>query len=99
LFASSARATSENDRSRAASFVGFGWTWYCFSRFEKQYHVQPNPTKLAALDLSFSDVARALEANNAVDAGHSRHGLNLGPDDPVLHRAQVSGLLQLRLQA
>ncbi|KMO20272.1 efflux RND transporter permease subunit [Methylobacterium platani] len=33
--------------------------------FEKQYHVQPDPTKLAALDLSFSDVARALEANNA----------------------------------
>ena len=33
--------------------------------FEKQYHVQPDPDKLAALDLSFSDVARALEANNA----------------------------------
>ena len=33
--------------------------------FEKQYHVQPDPTKLTALDLSFADVARALEANNA----------------------------------
>ncbi|MCE4226286.1 CusA/CzcA family heavy metal efflux RND transporter [Methylobacterium sp. C25] len=33
--------------------------------FEKQYHVQPDPTKLAARDLSFGDVARALEANNA----------------------------------
>ncbi|SEP51366.1 cobalt-zinc-cadmium resistance protein CzcA [Methylobacterium sp. ap11] len=33
--------------------------------FEKQYHVQPDPTKLTALDLSFNDVARALEANNA----------------------------------
>ncbi len=33
--------------------------------FEKQYHVQPDPTKLASLDLSFSDVARALQANNA----------------------------------
>ena len=33
--------------------------------FEKQYHVQPDPTKLTALDLSFSDVARALQANNA----------------------------------
>ncbi|WP_375276279.1 efflux RND transporter permease subunit, partial [Methylorubrum thiocyanatum] len=33
--------------------------------FEKQYHVQPDPTKLAARDLSFSDVARALETNNA----------------------------------
>ncbi|MEG9524747.1 MAG: efflux RND transporter permease subunit, partial [Hyphomicrobiales bacterium] len=33
--------------------------------FEKQYHVQPDPTRLASLDLSFSDVARALEANNA----------------------------------
>ena len=33
--------------------------------FEKQYHVQPDPTKLTALDLSFGDVARALEANNA----------------------------------
>ena len=33
--------------------------------FEKQYHVQPDPTKLAARDLSFGDVARALETNNA----------------------------------
>ena len=33
--------------------------------FEKQYHVQPDPTKLAARDLSFSDVTRALETNNA----------------------------------
>ncbi len=33
--------------------------------FEKQYHVQPDPTKLAARDLSFADVARALETNNA----------------------------------
>jgi cobalt-zinc-cadmium resistance protein CzcA len=33
--------------------------------YEKQYHVQPDPAKLASLDLSFGDVARALEANNA----------------------------------
>ncbi|CAM2731477.1 MULTISPECIES: efflux RND transporter permease subunit [Methylobacterium] len=33
--------------------------------YEKQYHVQPDPTKLTALDLSFADVVRALEANNA----------------------------------
>ncbi|PIK73468.1 CusA/CzcA family heavy metal efflux RND transporter, partial [Methylobacterium frigidaeris] len=33
--------------------------------FEKQYHVQPDPNKLASLDLSFTDVARALETNNA----------------------------------
>ena len=33
--------------------------------YEKQYHVQPDPTKLTALDLSFGDVVRALEANNA----------------------------------
>ncbi|MEE7494764.1 CusA/CzcA family heavy metal efflux RND transporter [Methylobacterium oryzae] len=33
--------------------------------FEKQYHVQPDPNKLASLDLSFADVARALETNNA----------------------------------
>ena len=33
--------------------------------FEKQYHVQPDPTTLTALDLSFADVARALQANNA----------------------------------
>ncbi|MDT0188634.1 CusA/CzcA family heavy metal efflux RND transporter, partial [Microbacterium sp. ARD31] len=33
--------------------------------FEKQYHVQPDPMKLTALDLSFGDVARALQANNA----------------------------------
>lgn len=33
--------------------------------YEKQYHVQPDPTRLQALDLSFSDVARAIETNNA----------------------------------
>ena len=33
--------------------------------YEKQYHVQPDPAKLTALNLSFGDVARALEANNA----------------------------------
>ncbi|MDP4006910.1 efflux RND transporter permease subunit [Methylobacterium sp. NEAU K] len=33
--------------------------------YEKQYHVQPDPTKLTALDLSFGDVARALQANNS----------------------------------
>ncbi|MFC6790668.1 efflux RND transporter permease subunit [Methylobacterium komagatae] len=33
--------------------------------YEKQYHVQPDPNKLASLDLSFADVARALESNNA----------------------------------
>ncbi|MCJ2048671.1 efflux RND transporter permease subunit [Methylobacterium sp. J-070] len=33
--------------------------------FEKQYHVQPDPPTLTALDLSFADVARALQANNA----------------------------------
>ena len=33
--------------------------------FEKQYHVQPDPARLAALDLSFADVAKALDANNA----------------------------------
>ena len=33
--------------------------------YEKQYHVQPDPAKLTSLDLSFGDVARALEANNA----------------------------------
>ncbi|WP_375456198.1 efflux RND transporter permease subunit, partial [uncultured Methylobacterium sp.] len=33
--------------------------------FQKQYHVQPDPTKLAARDLSFGDLARALETNNA----------------------------------
>jgi heavy metal efflux system protein len=33
--------------------------------FEKQYHVQPDPAKLIGLNLSFSDVVAALEANNA----------------------------------
>ena len=33
--------------------------------YEKQYHVQPDPGRLTALDLSFADVARALAANNA----------------------------------
>ncbi|MET3695351.1 efflux RND transporter permease subunit, partial [Methylobacterium goesingense] len=33
--------------------------------FDKQYHVQPDPMKLTALDLSFADLGRALEANNA----------------------------------
>ena len=32
--------------------------------FEKQYHVQPDPAKLTALNLSFNDVAEALDRNN-----------------------------------
>jgi heavy metal efflux system protein len=32
--------------------------------FEKQYHVQPDPAKLIGLDLSFGDVATAIENNN-----------------------------------
>lgn len=33
--------------------------------YAQQYHVQPNPQKLAALGLGFSDVIEALERNNA----------------------------------
>lgn len=32
--------------------------------FQKQYHVQPDPAKLMALDLTFADVTAALAANN-----------------------------------
>jgi len=32
--------------------------------FEKQYHVQPDPAKLIGLDLSFADLAAAIESNN-----------------------------------
>ncbi len=32
--------------------------------YVKQFHVQPDPTKLVSLGLSFGDVARAIEANN-----------------------------------
>jgi heavy metal efflux system protein len=32
--------------------------------FEKQYHVQPYPAKLIGLDLSFADLATAIESNN-----------------------------------
>jgi cobalt-zinc-cadmium resistance protein CzcA len=32
--------------------------------FQKQYHVQPDPAKLIGLDLSFSDIATAIENNN-----------------------------------
>jgi heavy metal efflux system protein len=32
--------------------------------YVKQYHVQPDPSKLIALGISFADVARAIEANN-----------------------------------
>ena len=32
--------------------------------FQKQYHVQPNPAKHIGLDLSFGDVATAIENNN-----------------------------------
>jgi cobalt-zinc-cadmium resistance protein CzcA len=32
--------------------------------FQKQYHVQPDPAKLMALDLGFDDVIAALAANN-----------------------------------
>jgi cobalt-zinc-cadmium resistance protein CzcA len=33
--------------------------------YERQYHVTPNPSALAALDLSLADVVEALERNNA----------------------------------
>ncbi len=33
--------------------------------FEKQYNVQPDPAKLVGLNLSFGEIAAALEANNA----------------------------------
>ena len=33
--------------------------------YEKQYHVQPDPARLVGLNLSFRDVADALDANNA----------------------------------
>ena len=45
--------------------------------YEKQYHVQPDPTKLTALDLSFGDVVRALQANNANQG--ARHGMGDRP--------------------
>jgi heavy metal efflux system protein len=32
--------------------------------FQKQYHVQPDPAKLIGLDLSFDDLATAIESNN-----------------------------------
>jgi cobalt-zinc-cadmium resistance protein CzcA len=32
--------------------------------FQKQYHVQPDPAKLIGLDLSFADLAAAIEGNN-----------------------------------
>jgi cobalt-zinc-cadmium resistance protein CzcA len=32
--------------------------------FEKQYHVQPDPAKLIGLDLTFGDLAAAIENNN-----------------------------------
>lgn len=39
--------------------------------YVKQYHVQPNPEKLVALGLSFSDVVNVLERNNtSIGAGY-----------------------------
>jgi heavy metal efflux system protein len=39
--------------------------------YVKQYHVQPNPEKLVALSLSFSDVVNVLERNNtSIGAGY-----------------------------
>lgn len=39
--------------------------------YVKQYHVQPNPAKLVALGLSFSDVVNVLERNNiSIGAGY-----------------------------
>ncbi len=39
--------------------------------YEKQFHVTPNPVKLLAYDLSFRDIAEALELGNAnVGAGY-----------------------------
>ena len=43
--------------------------------YTKQYHVTPNPDRLAALGLSLSDVVDALERNNAnVGAGYVERG-------------------------
>lgn len=43
--------------------------------YTKQYHVTPNPARLAALKLSLSDVVEALERNNAnAGAGYVERG-------------------------
>ena len=47
--------------------------------YVKQYHVQPDPSKLIALGLSFGDIARAIEANNLSRGRHH-------------HRAERRGL-------
>lgn len=43
--------------------------------YVQQYHVQPNPEKLVALGLSFSDIIDAIEANNhSIGAGYIEQG-------------------------
>src|SRR3546814_15557845 len=44
---------------------------YTIGGYEKQFHVTPDPAKLLAYGLSFEDIVKALEANNAnVGAGY-----------------------------
>ncbi|MBN8543655.1 MAG: CusA/CzcA family heavy metal efflux RND transporter [Alphaproteobacteria bacterium] len=43
--------------------------------YVQQYHVQPNPEKLVALGLSFSDIIESIEANNhSIGAGYIEQG-------------------------
>ncbi len=58
-------AANGGDDRRSAAGAGFDELVELVDKDVALDHVQPDPTRLASLDLSFSDVARALEANNA----------------------------------
>jgi len=65
--------------------------------YVKQYHVQPDPAKLVALDLSFTDIVTALERNNlSIGAGYvERHGeaYVVRADGRIAHQAQIGDVV------
>lgn len=62
--------------------------------YEKQFHVTPNPAKLLAYDLSFRDIAEALELGNAnVGAGYIE---KLGSQYLVRAPGQITSAEELR---
>lgn len=65
--------------------------------YVKQYHVQPDPAKLVALNLSFTDIVSALERNNlSIGAGYiERHGeaYVVRADGRIADQAQIGDVV------
>lgn len=65
--------------------------------YVKQYHVQPDPAKLVALNLSFTDIISSLERNNlSIGAGYiERHGeaYVVRADGRIADQAQIGDVV------